>query len=265
MRRTIPLLMLAILAVSPSGCAAFAKKPDTPADNYRVAELERDPAPPNERYYLLVFGSQSEPKKAKYTHSWATAVKVVDQGAGQPPCIDARTISWMPATLDINPYQFRVECGTDLDLCTTINEMLKNDERISMWGPYEVRTGFYRKFLLQKEFMDTGKVGYQCVDTVGEAARKGNGSNCIHAISDMDSTFDRGGYPLWRFGEQASEYLVNQIVARDGFSDPCTTHDWLLCPLGIADRPIIKREWDARKVAIIRRRIEFRKLWRPNS
>jgi hypothetical protein len=265
MGRAIPMLMLAILTVVPSGCATFAKKPDTPADDYKAQELERDPAPPNEHYYLLMFGSQSDPKKAKYTHSWATVVKVVDRGQGQPPCIQADTISWMPATLDIDPMSFRVECGTDLDLCTTINEMLKHDERISLWGPYQLRTGLYRKFLLQKEFMDSGKIGYQCVDTVGEAARNGNGSNCIHAITDLDSQFDRGGYPLWRFGEQASAYVVNQIVARDGFIDPCTKHDWLLVALGIADCPLVRRDWDERKVEIIRRRSEFRKLWKTDS
>ena len=258
MRRAIPMLMLAILAVAPSGCAAFAKKPDTPADDQRAQDLERDPAPPNEQYYLLIFGSQSEPKKAKYTHSWATAVKVVDQGPGQQPCIEAHTISWMPATLDIHPMHFRVECGTNLDLCTTVNEMLKHDEHISLWGPYQLRTGLYRKILIQKAFMDSGRIGYQCVDTIGEAARKGNGSNCIHAMTDMDATFDRGGYPLWRFGEQASEYVVGQIVARDGYIDPCTTHDWLLSPLGIAGCPICQRTWDPVKVEKIRRKLERR-------
>ena len=256
--------MLACLAVAPSGCATFAKKPDTPADKVKFEELDRIPVPPNEHYYLLVFGSQSDPRQAKYTHTWATAVRVVDQGPGLPPCIEPHTISWMPATLDIHPEHHEVECGVDLDLCTTINEMLKHDERISLWGPYELRAGLYRKLLIQKEFIDSGRIGYQCVDTIGEAGREGNGSNCIHALTDMDARFDRGGYPLWRFGEQASAYIVNQIVARDGFVDPCTKQDWLLSPLGIADCPIVKRDWDRRKVAIIRRRIAFRDLWRFN-
>jgi hypothetical protein len=265
MRRAIPLLMLAVLSVVPSGCATFAKKPDTPADRQTAEELERDPAPCNERCYLLVFGAQTDPRQAKYTHSWATVVKVVDQGSGQPPYIEAHTISWMPATLDIDPMSFRVECGTDLDLCTTIHDVLRHDERISLWGPYQLRTGLYRKFRIQKDFVDSGAIGYQCIDTVGEAARNGNGSNCIHAITDLDSHFDRGGYPLWRFGEQASEYIVNQIVARDGFIDPCTKHEWLLGPLGIADCPIVKRDWDQRKVNIIRRRIKFREFWWPKA
>ena len=54
---------------------ALAVKPDTPADDMKVAELERlEPSPANEKYYVLLFSSQSEPKRAKYTHSWSTVV-----------------------------------------------------------------------------------------------------------------------------------------------------------------------------------------------
>jgi hypothetical protein len=205
-------------------------------------DLERDPAPPNERYYLLVFGSQSRPLRPKYTHSWVTGVRVVDQGPGQAPLVEAATISWMPATLDIHPLRFRVEPGVDLDLCTTIREVRKNDERISLWGPYELRRGLYRKLVIQREFMDSGRIGYQCIDTVGEA-RRGCGSDCIHAITDCDARYDRQAYPLSRFGERASEHMVEQIWERGGFINPCATHDWLLGPLGIADCPIEKRTY----------------------
>lgn len=245
------------------GCAALAVKPPTPADDMLAEELEREPAPPNERYYLLVFGSESDPKKAKFTHTWATAVKVTDQCAGAPPMVEAHTISWMPATLDIHPLRFRVEPGVNLDLCTTIREMLATGQNITLWGPYQLRNGLYRKALIQKEFMESGRIGYQCIDTVGEAARNGNGSNCIHAITDCDTKFDRGGYPLSMFGNAASQHVVEQIVARDGFIDPCTTHEWLLGPLGIADCPIRKGDYDERRVERLRRRVE-RKFGSPD-
>jgi hypothetical protein len=235
--------LLIVLAAAPCGCAANAVRPPTPAANVRAEQLERDPSPPNERYYLLVFSSQSQPLRPKYTHSWATAVKVVDRGSGQPPLVEASTISWMPATLDIHPLRFRVEPGVDLDLCTTIREMRKNDERISLWGPYEMRLGLYRKLLIQKDFMDSGKIGYQCIDTIGEA-RRGCGSDCIHAITDCDALYDRQEYPLSRFGDRASEHMVRQVMERDGFINPYVTHDWLLGPLGIADCPIEKQTYD---------------------
>src|SRR4051794_5767347 len=140
-----------MLTAASCGCAATATRPPTPAAEVRVEDLEREPAPPNERYYLLIFGSQSRPLRPKYTHSWATTVRVVDNGPGRPPTVEAYTISWMPATLDIHPLRFKVECGADLDLCTTVREMRKNDERISLWGPYEIGPGLYRKLRIQKD------------------------------------------------------------------------------------------------------------------
>jgi hypothetical protein len=229
-----------LVAAIASGCAATATRPPTPAAHIRADDLDRDPVPPNERYYLLVFGSETKPLRPKFTHTWSTVVKVVDQGSGQPPVVDASTISWMPATLDIHPLRFRVECGVNLDLCTTIREMLKNDEQISLWGPYEVRAGLYKKVLMQKDFMESGAVGYQCIDTIGEA-RKGVGSDCIHAITDCDADFDRGNYPLRRFGNRASEYIVEQLRTRRLIVNPCVKHDWLLAPLGIADCPIDRK------------------------
>jgi hypothetical protein len=231
------------LAATSCGCAASAVRPPTPAAEVRVADLERDPAPPNEHYYLLVFGSQSQPLRPKYTHSWVTNVRVVDNGPGQPPTVEASSISWMPATLDIHPLRFRVEPGVDLDLCATIRMARGNGERISMWGPYEIRPGLYRKFLIQKDFMDSGRVGYQCIDTVGEA-RRGTGCDCIHAVTDCDAEYDRQEYPLSRFGDRASEHMVRQVMERGGVINSCATHDWLLGPLGIADCPIVRRTYE---------------------
>src|SRR5947209_7255130 len=91
-----PSWLAIVLAAAPCGCAANAIRPPTPAANVTVEDLERDAAPPNDRYYLLIFGSQSQPLRPKYTHSWATAVRVTDQGPGQAPLVEASTISWMP-------------------------------------------------------------------------------------------------------------------------------------------------------------------------
>jgi hypothetical protein len=229
-----------VLAAGSCGCAGTAVRPPTPAAEVTVEELEREPTPPDEHYYLLIFGSQSQPLRPKYTHSWATVVRAVDNVPGQQPAVEASTISWMPATLDIHPLRFKVECGIDLDLCTTVREMRKNGERISLWGPYEIRPGLYKKLRMQKDFMDSGRVGYQCIDTVGEA-RRGTGSDCIHAITDCDARFDRQEYPLSRFGDRASEHMVRQVMERGGVIDACANHDWLLGPLGIADCPIVRR------------------------
>ena len=65
----------------------------------------------------------------------------------------------------------------------TLEYARQNRERVSLWGPYECRTSFYRRFLVQKHFLETSGIGYQCVDNWGEAAHAGDGTNCIHAIT----------------------------------------------------------------------------------
>jgi hypothetical protein len=126
----------------------------------------------------------------------------------------------------------------------TIQEMSRNDERVSMWGPYEIAHELYHRFLMQKEFMESGRVGYQCIDSMGEAARTGCGCDCIHAITDMDPLFDRSRYPLAYFGEAASRNIVRQIHERPIIIRPCQNNDWLLPLLGLDQYPICRQTWD---------------------
>jgi hypothetical protein len=228
------------LTIVLAGCAGNDVRPPSPAQNLSPQELLAEPAPPNERYYVMIFGSQTTPKVPRYVHSWGTVVKVTEH-PGAAPTIEQHTIIWMPASLHIRPWHFRVEEGTNLDLHFTIEEMLRNKERVSMWGPYETWRGLYRRFLVQKAFMDSGETGYQCIDTIGEAPRKGTGCDCIHAVSDMDPMFDRSRYALTYFGEAASRNIVRQIRERPILIYPDQTHDWLIPALGLDCHPIVRR------------------------
>jgi hypothetical protein len=234
-------IVLAALALAP-GCAYFAKTPDTPARHVHFQDLNQ-PGPPGERYYLLVFGAQTTPKLPRYTHTWVTVVRVGQPCPGRPPAVEPHSISWMPATLDIQPWRFTIEPGVNLGLDTSVRMALDKGERVSLWGPFEIPPGLYRKALIQKGFMESGVVGYQCIDTVGEAGRTGTGSNCIHAISDADSMFGRQAYPLAYFGDAASLQILRQLVMRGAVPDPEMTHDWLIPALGLDRYPITRREY----------------------
>src|SRR5262245_58010251 len=70
-----------------------------------------------ERYYVLVFGSQSHPKQLRYTHTWATFVRAV--GEGDDPngwAVYQHTISWLPRTLEVRVWDPFPEPGINLDL-----------------------------------------------------------------------------------------------------------------------------------------------------
>jgi hypothetical protein len=233
-------LVLVMTLALLTGCALPSVRPPSPAAKLLPEDLEREPPCPNESYYIMVFGAESCPKIPRLTHTWATAVKVVEQGPGKSPIIEQATISWMPSSLNIHPWCFRVETGVNLTLEQTLQHLCEQGERIAMWGPYQIRPGVYRKFLIQKEFVESGKLGYQCIDMVGEARCSGTGSDCIHAISDSDALYDRDHYPLRRFGWDASEYLVKQLFTRNMLLPPHHTHDWLVAAMRL-DRSTIER------------------------
>jgi hypothetical protein len=237
--------MLAVLALTcacaANGCAALAKKPPTPADDISPRQAAAVQAGPGERYFVLVFGSQSTPKRAKYTHSWATIVKVTDGPGG--PKVEEQTISWLPTNLNVRPWSLHVEPGTNFALHFTIEEMLRNQERVSLWGPYEVRAGLAYRFAVQKAFMESGRVGYQAVDNIGEAALTGDGCDCIHSITDMDPLFDRRRYPLTYFGDSASENIVRQLHERPIIVEPGADHSWLLPLLCLDKYPLCRRSY----------------------
>jgi len=222
------------------GCAQLAVRPPTPAKDMDVSGMW-DPRP-GEHFYITLFGSQSTPRIPRLTHSWGTVIHVIGEHEGQPPFIESHTISWLPATLEVHPWRFRVEKGTDLSLHETLAYAIGNNERVSQWGPYECRPELYYRFLAQKEFLDSGRIGYQAIDTVGEAAGNGNGCDCIHAMTDMDPLFSRNRYPLIRSGDSATRFGARECRRRDLLINPGQTHSWLNSYLGLECYPIIHRE-----------------------
>src|SRR5262245_46336323 len=100
-------LLLAATAVG--GCASNAIRPPSPSTALKVDDLLATPAPADERYYILVFGSQTTPKLARYTHTWATMVRTGTLPGRSEPVLEVSTISWMPASLEIRPARLSVE------------------------------------------------------------------------------------------------------------------------------------------------------------
>jgi hypothetical protein len=234
------------LALLATGCSLFAVRPPTPAASPDLAALNA--AAPGERFYCLIFASQTVPRRPAFSHTWATVVRAADRPGSCPLVQDVHTISWLPATLDIRPLCLCVEPGVNLDLHETIAYARGNGERVSVWGPYECRPNFFRRFLVQKAFLDSGRVGYQCDDNCGEAALSGNGCCCIHAISDMDPEYGRANYPLIWFGDSASEHLVNRFHASDSLLHPDVEHDWLIGALGLEKYGLVRRHYHDRRL-----------------
>jgi hypothetical protein len=220
------------------GCANFAVHPPTPARQIDFSGLKHSLA--GERFYVIVFGSESTPRIPRLTHSWAAFIRVAEQGNGRQTIIDCHTISWMPATLQIHPWRFSVEEGTNLGLHESLQWALATNQAIAQFGPCECRPELYYRSIVQKEFLQS-QMGYQAIDTVGEAGRTGRGCNCIHAITDMDPVYTRARYRLIRFGIAASRFVANELARRDMLINPGQAHDWLNERLRLESYPMIRR------------------------
>ena len=249
-RRSLSTFALLVVLVA-SGCSLLAKKTPTPAARIDEQALAQTPPPPNERYFLMMFGSQNALHQPKYSHTWATLVRAIYIPGNPEPMLEVNTISWLPTKIDINPLSRHVEPGANLELHATIKNALDTRQKIAMWGPYEVSHGFAYRFRVQKDFLDSGEVGYQCNDVVGEAARTGDGCDCIHAVSDMDPAFPRWRYPLSFFGTSATSNLVRRFMHSPITIDGDKTHDWLLCRLGLNDYPIEHRTYRGKIVPYV--------------
>src|SRR6516164_6396219 len=101
-----------------------------------IAVLIPGSARGEERYYGMIFGSQSSPKLLRYTHTWATFIRVV--GEGDDPAgyqVYQHSISWLPESRMIRVWSPIPEKGVNLDLDATLDAVYRNREHVTMWGP----------------------------------------------------------------------------------------------------------------------------------
>ena len=193
------------------------------------------PARGGERYYSMIFGSQSSPKLLRYTHTWATFIRVV--GEGDDPRgyqVYQHTISWLPATLNVRTWSPVPEPGVNLDLYATLEAVSRNGESVTMWGPFENLPEIYERSLRVKAILDSGAAQYRAISTPRDLLI----SDCIHAVAAVDPVFGRGHYPLIRIGKPASRFIARQIMTRSAFDQYQTDASWLIPALGLDRYPI---------------------------
>jgi len=190
-------------------------------------------------YFVLVFGSQRIPNDPNYSHSFATFVRTcgTDDAPGGPTVLEAHTISWLPETAVVRTLALHPECGRNFELAETLDLVLRDAERVSLWGPYQIEPELYERALARMAELASGQVRYKAND----AGRRSNRvSNCIHAISAIAQGLRlRVASPGW--GEVASFAILQRL--RPWILDREQTHDWVAAALGLDAYPLIYRDW----------------------
>lgn len=192
-----------------------------------------------ERHYVLIFGSQSQPKLLKYTHTWATFVRAIgDDTDPARQAIYAHTISWLPQTLDVRVWRPRPELGINLTLEQTLRTVYESNQHVMMWGPFFITPELYARSLAIYGILNSGAVQYRAISTSANLLV----SDCIHAVAAVDPIFGRGHYPLVRVGHPASRFIAREIMVRSlenrGINQASFDNSWLIPRLGLNRYPI---------------------------
>jgi hypothetical protein len=192
-------------------------------------------APADEYYFAMIFGSQSQPKLLRYTHTWVTLVRAVGEGPDlNTYSLELSTISWLPQTLEVMVLRPWPEPGVNLDLYQTLQAMTANKESITMWGPFVVRPEIWQRSLMVRQVLESGRAEYRAIST----ARNLLISDCIHAVAAMDPVFGRNHYPLIRIGKPASRYMAHEFMQRSVYDQYQYHNGWLIPRLGLDRYPI---------------------------
>src|SRR3954447_5202528 len=115
-------------------------------------------------YYVLIFGSQSQPKRLRYTHTWATFVRAVGEGPDPSGwAVEQHTISWLPRTLDVRVWNPSPEPGIILDLYQTLGAVRAHSEHVTLWGPFVITPDLYERSLRIDQILQGGAVQYRAI------------------------------------------------------------------------------------------------------
>jgi hypothetical protein len=204
-----------------------------------AAALPTPPAAAGEYYYVLIFGSESSPKRLRFTHTWATFVRAVGEGPDLSTyAIEQNTVSWLPQSLNVRVWAARPEPGVNLDLYQTLNAVYAERESVTLWGPFVATPDIYQRSLRVRQILDGGEARYRAISTPRDLLI----SDCIHAVAAVDPIFGRGHYPLVRIGKPASRFLAREVTIRGyenrGIDQAAYDNAWLIPRLGLDRYPI---------------------------
>lgn len=184
----------------------------------------------DEYYFAMVFGSQSHPKRLKYTHTWATFIRAVGEGPDlNTYALQVHTISWLPQTLDIHVLRPWPEPGVNLDLYQTLQVVAQSGQSVTMWGPFVINKQIYDRSLFIYQLANSGTPQYRAISTDNEMLI----ADCIHAVAAADPIFGRDHYPLVRIGKPASRFIAREIVTRSPVEQAAYDNSWLIPRLGL--------------------------------
>lgn len=238
---TLTLALALAPAPPPATVPADPAPPAVAPDAWAACPAGAAADPPGTRYFLALFSYQNEGiARPKHAHTFATVMKATPGAA-----VEAHTISWLPTTGNIRVYAVRSEPGRNYTLDETARLARADGARVALWGPFEIRDRLYTRVVERKADLDSGRFRYRAVDNL---IRETDVVDCIHALTDVDPLFNRGRYPLHRYGDRATDFIAHEMRSRDALLDGARVQEWLMPALeahGLAGHPVVRKEMTA--------------------
>ena len=181
-----------------------------------------------EKYYLVPFGSAHRTRLPWRSHTFVTAVRATSDPAAPDGCrLDTHTVSWFPAGFAVLPNLVTPGPGVNLDLPDTLKQVAADGQRVSVWGPYEVRAETFAAVKAQADALDAGGRNY-----LGFAfLAGGDDTNCVRAAAA--GTGAGGPFPFPLTGKAAAQAVAARLVRSGAVLDPAADHTGLLDRLGV--------------------------------
>ena len=175
-----------------------------------------------ERYYVSVFASQGEPNLPRFAHTFAVFIKADGQGAFPKDYkMESHCISWLPASLQVQPLRLKPEPGKNLTLRETLKWAKDHKGRVTMWGPFPIKKELFERGVKRAQQLQAGDLEYVAID---KTFRAKGAINCIRAVADLTD----GGPSLdtgTAYGDAASMLVVKHLSR--WFLRPNGATDWI--------------------------------------
>jgi hypothetical protein len=188
-------------------------------------------------FYVVVFGADSKPQRPKFSHSWATFVRLPgDCGCGppaDPKPLESITISWMPCKIELTPHRPLSEPGTNLDLQASFAAAYAHCEHVGAYGPLQIDECLFCRAKQHLNELESGAIRYKTIDAGHPFL---NACNCIHALTAFESGQPRVRVGRTNFGEVASYFVTESYLPH--IIDPSQVHCWIADVLGLGLYPI---------------------------
>ena len=212
-------------------------------------------SPESCRHYLLLFGGQADKNRPQTAHTWATFVKAVPQKTGTV-LLDAFTISWLPIQMPVRPLQLIPEAGRNYGLQETLSFFNTGKQKVSFWGPFQIREAWYNEALQHKQYLDSGAVRFNTLDRGPLVPRTltlhPEISHCVHAFTRTNVSLQRASNPVIWYGEFITRNLARRMREVGLLIQPHVTHDWLIAPMGVDQYPLERRSIDEPLIKFLR-------------